>query len=158
MAVGISEHTAQATARAALVEACRTALKGEDVDVGAGFRWPVVFQDWAFATDTDSKLDTATIGPRRSLDETITLSMSIGSWRPGGDEAAEIEAFERAFDLLARIQQHIRVHDVTLGGTVLWCVPGDSQCAGATAEGDSGLGRLTEIAADFVCRHRISTA
>ncbi|MDR0594528.1 MAG: hypothetical protein LBG60_15025 [Bifidobacteriaceae bacterium] len=157
MATGISRFTAQATARAALVKACKAALAGEDVDVGAGFRWPIVSNDWCFAVDTDSDIDPATVGPRRALDETVTLSLSVGAWRPGGDEDAEVEAFERAFDILARVQDHIRTQDITLGGTVLWCLPGKSQSAGATTSEDAGMGRVTEIAADFVCRHRITT-
>lgn len=158
MATGISETTAQATARAALIEAAKIALTGEDVDIGRGFRWPIVSRDWVFATETDSDIDLATIGPRRTLDERITLTLSIGAWRPGTDQQTEDIAFNRAFDLLGRIQQHVRKNDITLGGTVLWCVPGSSTSAGATTEDDSGAGRITEIAATFVCEHRIATA
>jgi hypothetical protein len=60
--------------------------------------------------------------------------------------------------LLEKIQDHIRTKDITLGSTVLWCLPGDSECAGATTEEESGWGRITEISADFICRHRIATA
>lgn len=158
MAVGISETTAQATARAALIEAAKVALAGEPVDIGRGFRWPIVNNDWVFATETDSDIDPATIGPRRTLDEKITLTISIGAWRPGGDQEAEDTAFDRAFDLLGRIQQQVRKNDITLGDTVLWCIPGSSTSAGATTEGESGEGRLTEIVATFVCQHRIATA
>lgn len=158
MAVGISEATAQEEARSALIEAVKVALDGEQVDIGRGFRWPIVNYDWVFATETDSDIDTATIGPRRTLDEKITLTLSVGSWRPGGDQEAEDTAFARAFDLLKRIQLHIRKNDITLGGTVLWCVPGSSTAAGATTENESGDGRLTEIIATFVCSHRIATA
>jgi len=154
---GISDTTGQAPARAALVAACKVALAGEDVDIGQGFRWPITSRDWVFATDTDSDIDTATMGPRRSMDETITLTVSIGSWRPGHDDEAELASFTRAFDMLARIQKHIRENDVELGGTVLWCLPGSSTSAGATADSDTEQGRLTEISAQFVCRHRIRT-
>lgn len=157
MATGISETTAQAPARAALVEAIKVALAGEDVDIGRGFRWPIVSRDWVFATETDSDIDTATVGPRRTLDERITLSVSIGAWRPGGDQESEDRAFDRAFDLLGRIQNHVRKNDITLGGTVLWCLPGSSTSAGATTDHESNAGRLTEIAATFVCLHRIAT-
>lgn len=158
MATGISETTAQSTARAALIEAAKVALDGEDVDIGRGFRWPIVNPDWVFATETDSDIDTATIGPRRTLEERITLTLSIGAWRPGGDQEAEDAAHSRAFDLLGRIQKQVRTQDITLGGTVLWCVPGSSTSAGATVPGQSGDGRLTEIVATFVCQHRIATA
>lgn len=158
MAVGISEATAQDTARSALVEAVKVALAGEQVDIGRGFRWPIVNNDWAFATETESSIDPQSIGPRRQQDERITLTLSIGSWRPGSDQEAEDLAFNRAFDLLKRIQTHIRKNDITLGGTVLWCVPGSSTAAGTTLEGETFDGRLTEIIATFVCQHRIATA
>lgn len=158
MAVGQHETTGQALARAALVVAAKTALAGEDVDIGRGFRWPITSRDWVFATETDSNIDPANIGPRRSLDERITLTLSIGSWRPGGDQDAEDAAFTRAFDLLGRVHQHIRTQDPTLGGTVLWCVPGSSHSDGGTTEDEAGIGRLIEIVATFVCAHRITTA
>lgn len=158
MAVGISETTAQAEARHALSEAARVALADLAVDVGRGFRWPIVNPDWFFATETDSDIDAATIGPRRTQDEKITLTVSLGAWRPGGDQEAEDAAFNAAFAILGRVQEHIRKNDPTLGGTVLWCLPGSSTSAGATTEGDSGEGRLTEIVATFVCQHRIATA
>lgn len=158
MAVGISETTAQATARAALIEAAKVALVGEAVDIGRGFRWPIVNNDWVFATETDSDIDPATIGPRRTLDERITLTLSIGAFRSGGDQEAEDLAFNRAFDLLGKIQNHVRKNDITLGGTVLWCVPGSSTSDGATTDSDAGDGRITEIVAQFVCQHRIATA
>ena len=157
MPVGISDTTAQRPARDALIEAAKVALAGEQVDIGRGFRWPIVEHDWVFATETESEINPAEIGPRRSLDERITLTLSIGAWRPGSDQEAEDAAFNRAFDLLERIQRHVRQQDPTLGGVVLSCVEGSSVSDGATAEGDSGLGRLIEIAATFVCQHRITS-
>lgn len=158
MARGQHEFTAQQLARTALIDAVKVALENEDVDIGRGFRWPIVSRDWVFATETDSDIDPAEIGPRRSQDERITLTLSIGAWRPGADQEAEDIAFNRAFELLARIQKHIRENDPQLGGTVLWCVPGSSASDGATTEDEAGSGRLTEIAATFVCLHRITTA
>ncbi|MEB0286162.1 hypothetical protein QN355_06315 [Cryobacterium sp. 10S3] len=154
---GSSNTTAQHTAKVALFEACKVALAGEDVDVSFGFRWPFVSNDWASLTDTDSEVDPKAIAPRRSQDETLTLSVSVGSWRAGDDAATELATSARAFDLLGKIQSHIRENDITLGGTVLWCVPGRSSSAGATTDQDAEFGRLTEIAATFVCAHRITT-
>lgn len=159
MAVGIGPTTGQRAARRALIEAVKVALAGEPVDIGRGFRWPIEQPDWVFATATSSDIDPANILPRRSLDERITLELSIGSWRPVIDspQDAEDEAHDRAFELLERIQEHIRTQDVTLGGAVLWCLPGRSESDGATVPTDTGEGRLIEISADFVCEHRIST-
>lgn len=160
MATGISEFTAQVEARAALIAAAEVALASdsEGVDIGRGFRWPLVERDWLFATETESVIDPKDIGPRRQLTEQITLHLTIGSWRPGDDQDAEDAAFNRAFGLLQTLQNYVRKIDITLGGTVLWCIPGSSSSAGATTSDESGDGRITEIAATFVCSHRIATA
>jgi len=133
------------------------ALAGEDVDVGAGFRWPIVAPDWCFATETRGDIEPALIGPRRSQDEQITLTLSIGSWRQFDGDDLDDPTFTRAFQLLELVQRHIRTLDVTLGGAVLWCMAGSSSSDGATADDDTGAGRVTEITAEFICRHRITT-
>lgn len=153
---GIGTMTGQALARAALVQACRTALDGEPVDIGSGFRWPLQHPDWVYATSTESRISQESIKARRALDEEITLTLNIGAWRGGDDQEAEDAAFGRAFDLLGRIQHYIHTQDPTLGGAVLICVPASSESDGATLKDDTGLGRLIEIAATFVCRYRIN--
>ena len=152
---GIHRFTAVHEARKALVEAARVALEDEPIDIGLGFRWPLQEDDWFAVVDADSVIDPANLGTRRQVQEVITLDVSIGAWRSGYTEETEIEAADRAFDILRRVQEHVRLNDITLGGTVLWCLPGGLQTAGATDERDSHMGRLTEIAAQFVCEHRI---
>lgn len=163
MASGISETTAQADAMSALLAAARLALATADpdqkVDIGYGFRWPIVNRDWFFGTDTSSDIEPKTIGPRRMLEETITLTVTVGTWKPHDPDAAEateLTTLDHAFELLGKVQQHIRTQDITLGGTVLWCLPGSS--TSATSDGELADGRVTEIIATFVCSHRIATA
>ncbi len=164
---GIRPHTVQADAKAALYEAARVALadelvpQGEDnlpgCDVSFGFTWPTKARDWFAVTDTVSNIDPANVGPRRQLDETVTITVSVGSWVPtvdGDGQAAEVAASDRAFDLLARVQTHIRLNDVTLGGLVFWCLPGSSESAAATFSRKNNPGRLVEVSADFVCTAR----
>lgn len=152
---GIDDYTGGHDIKVALVEAARVALEGQDVDVAFGFRWPTRHNDWFAVTDTTAEIDPKTITPRRALEERLTIDVSVGSWQAGFDEDAEIRASARAFEILALVQRHIRLHDVTLGGTAQWCLPGGYQTAGETAESDLGSGRLIEIAAQFVCEHRI---
>jgi hypothetical protein len=154
----ITDHTAQLDAKLALFNAATTALSGENVDVSFGFRWPFISRDWFSVVDTDGEVDVANVGPRQSANERITLSVSVGSWQPGGDSAAEIAAATRAFYILGKVAAHIRKNDITLGGTVQWCLPGRSSSAGETTDDDSGAGRVTEISADFVALHRIRNA
>lgn len=155
---GISQATAIAAAHEALFQAIKLALAEEpEVDTTRGFRWPFVFNDWVALTSIESDIDPANIGPRRGQDETITFHASIGSWRPGDDEDTQKRARDRAFDLLATIQTHIRTNDIQLGGTVLWCVPGSAASDGATSETDAGMGRLVEVDATFICAHKIRT-
>lgn len=162
MPAGISGRTAQADAMAALLDAARVALADEEVDIGFGFRWPIKTRDWFFGADTSGDIDPKTIGPRRALGETLTLTVSVGTWAPfipgaEDDEATELKTLEHAFDLLGKVQDHIRTQDITLGGTVLWCVPGSS--TSQTTDADELVdGRVTEIIATFVCSHRIATA
>lgn len=159
---GQSRFTAQERAKRALFEAAKVALADDvqqkKVSVLYGFKWPIATNDWVAFTDTESDIDTVDISPRRTLQERITLRVNVGVFRAGHTEAVEIAVAERAWDLLARIQDHVRTTDITLGGVVMWCLPGSSQSAGATDVKDATRGRYLEIAADFVCEHRITTA
>lgn len=157
MSHGISSASAQSDAKHALHAAIETALADEKVDVCFGLRTVFTEFDWVEVNGTRSQIDPRNIGPKRQQDETISLDVTVGSWRAGGDEEAEILASDAAFGLLSKIQDHIRRNDITLGDTVLWCVPGDSESDGATTEDDSGQGRVIVIAATFVCQHRIRT-
>jgi len=154
---GISPASAVIEARAALHAAADAALVGDDdVDVYPGFTWPIAKNAWVALTRTSTETDPATFGPKRSQEEKITFHMSIGAWVPGHDASTSKAAFDRAFGILSLIQNHIRVNDITLGDTVMWCLPGPVESDGiADAEGD---GYVAEIDASFICKHRIQTA
>lgn len=155
MASGIHPFTAQHIAKRALVKAAREALDGREVDVSFGLRWPMHHKAWVAVTSTDSDIDPSQVGPRRQLDERITITVEIGVWEPGADTEAEERASEDAFGLLETLAEHVRLNDPTLGGTVLWCLPGSSSSDGATSEQDAVEGRLCIVVATFVCTHRI---
>lgn len=155
---GISSATAQATTSIALFEATKVALANESgVDISFGFRWPPVETSWVSVIDTDSDIEPKNIGPARQLDEQITVTLSVGSWNPERSDGQRLVTFRRAFEVLALIQTHIRVNDITLGGAVQWCVPGRSSSTGPTPEENTEFGEFTEISATFVAQHRIRT-
>lgn len=157
---GISSASGVLAARKALLEAAQTALAGDSgeggIDFYSGWQWPVERWTYVALTDVHATADPEEIGPRRSQDETITFGMSIGTWRPGHSEAEIQGAFERAFSVLDTIQTHIRINDITLADTVLWCVPGTTDSDGA--RDDDGSGYSVEIATTFICTHRVRAA
>lgn len=155
MTTGISPYTAAHEAKIALTEACRTALADLPVDVNFGFQWPLKHDDWVASTVIDTDVSEITVGPRRNQQETITLHLSIGAFRHGQTEQAEIDASEAAFGYLQKITHQVVDVDPTLGGVVLWVLPSDLHTDGATSEDDAGQGRLIEIDAAFKCAHRI---
>lgn len=153
---GISQASGVRAARNALYEAIKTALADDhEVDVTSGFRYPEVHPDWVSLTKVSTEIDVANIGGRGQRDETIRLGVSIGVYRPGYTEAVDQEIFDRAFGLLETIQTYITTQDITLGGTVLWCLPGTFESDAVTTYEDSIRGRLIEIAAEFVAHHRV---
>lgn len=160
--------TTQHAARVALFNAARACFAADlavasdqGLDVYFGFPFPIRKWDWVAVTTTDSQIDVGAVGPRRAVDERITLGVSIGSWRPyvpnvsDPSTDAERKAADRAFDLLLRLQLYVRQTDPTLGGTVDWCLPSGAYSDGETAETEAGLGRVTEVAATFVASNRI---
>lgn len=154
---GISSASGILAARTALLAAAKTALAAEnDIDFYSGWQWPITQPNWVATTDVHSDMDPANIGPRRSQNESITFGMSVGAWVPGHSEEDIVAAFERAFEILNTIQTHIRMNDITLADTVLWCVPGTTDSDGAQDE--DGSGYQVEIATTFVCEHRVRAA
>lgn len=155
---GISAASGALDARHGLKDAITAALAADDeVDQYFGFMWPVTKDAWVALTSTSGDVDPKTIGPRRSLDETITFHVSIGAWVAGHTDATAQAAFDRAFGLLNTIQEYIRTGDnITLGGTVLWCVPGSFDSDGIQDE--DGTGYTAEIDATFVCAHRVRSS
>jgi hypothetical protein len=154
---GISAASATIAARHALDATIRAALSGDDdVDITFGSAsWPVTQNAWVAQQGTTTDTEPGPLGPTRHQAERLTLFLEVGAWVAGSSDATATAAFDRAFGVLSTIQNHIRVNDITLGGTVLWCVPGPSQSDGIADEDASGYYAI--IAASFVAAHRIRT-
>ncbi|MGZ0067859.1 hypothetical protein [Microbacterium arborescens] len=150
---GISASSGAPAARLGLESAIRAAFADEpEVDVYAGFQWPTEHDDWVALGDVQATRDPRNIGPRRQVDETITLEVNFGAWRAGRGNDVAAKAWARAYALLATVEAYLLQGDhPTLGGVVLWCLPGDANAAGD--EFDNGY--QVEIAATFICSHRV---
>lgn len=153
---GISAASGIIAARHGLDTAIRAALTGDkDVDITFGPSWPVTKDAWVSQQGISSDTAEGPLGPSRQQAETITLYLEVGAWVAGTGDQVATAAFDRTFALLSTIQNYIRVSDITLGGTVLWCIPGSSQSDGVADE--DGSGYFAVIAASFVALHRIRT-
>ncbi|MCC2030617.1 hypothetical protein [Microbacterium allomyrinae] len=151
---GVSPSTGVLAARIGLEAAIRAALDGEAVDIYAGFLGVPETTDWVALGEANADIDPANVSSRRQLDERITLAVNVGAWVAGNDDDTARAAWDRAFALLDLIQRYVRTGDnTTLGDAVLWCLPGSFD-----ADGDAYSGGFqVEIAATFICSHRVRT-
>ncbi|GAB2702361.1 hypothetical protein BKA24_001688 [Microbacterium marinum] len=148
----ITPDSAALRARSGLLAAVRAAVKGERVDVLAGFAGQPTEFDWVALGGVGVASDPATVAARRSRDETITLDLNVGSFAPGYDDEAVTKAWGRAAELLAKISTYVEHADnTTLGGAVSWTLTGSAEWDGEEVEG----GYQVEVAATFVCSHRV---
>lgn len=155
---GIHDSTGGLAAREGLKAAIESALDGENVDIYDGFDGVAVSSDWVLVGPVRADLDAKEVSARRQMDETLTITVNFGVFVPGraGDPSNRAgQAWARAFALLSTVQRWVSQGDrTTLGGAVLWCLPGGYEADGEEYDG----GFQVEIAADFVCRHRIRAA
>lgn len=150
MTTGTGLHASSGAAALAvkdgLYERIVEGLAGEDeVDVGYGFVWPARWSDEVAVTAVRVVPGEGTVGPRQRRKMLVQVDVNLISFRVTDDEQV---THRRAFELLALVDTAVR-RDPTLGGAALWCIQGEVQSDGATAEDDSNAGRVTEIAATF---------
>lgn len=155
---GISPAAGTIAARHGLDAAIRAALADDpDVDITVGPPLvPAGHDAWVCQRGVGTETEPGPLGPTRQQQETLTLYLEVGAWAAGAFDDTAQAAFDRAFGILDTIQTHIRVNDITLGGTVLWCTPGPSQSDGTANEDGSGF--FAVIGASFLAHHRIRTS
>lgn len=102
-------------------------------------------------------------GSQRTQDWDMACDVHAYAFRAGGadaEQSADDEAFTAASGYLSALAEYVRRSgpdgDITLGGTVMWClmesfntVPGRDQAA-------SGVGRMWEFIGTFVARSRVT--
>ncbi|MDR6691469.1 hypothetical protein J2X55_002392 [Microbacterium sp. 1154] len=154
---GISQATGILAARDGVWEAVEAATAHRGVDIDRYYAPPaeILATRWVAMEDVSVDPDLVNIGPRRQFDESIRVGISVGAWvaASGNREADGRAAFDAAYGILAEIQTHITQTDITLGGAVLWCLPGSMSTAGV--QDPEGGGYVVEIQTEFVCAHRV---
>lgn len=100
--------------------------------------------------------DAAGMGPRRSRDERIYLSVLVSCFVRG--DADDIAASDRVYSYANRLEQYVRTADPTLGGLVLWCFLSEHTSDGSGNPRLLQEGRLVEGAFIFEALARISGA
>lgn len=98
---------------------------------------------------------TATLGARRSREETLTVEVTISCFR-GGAEEGELPSQERALELLGVIERYVRRDDTTLGGVVRQCFLTNVESDGATPEEFLAQGRAVDVTATFTAQNRVT--
>lgn len=149
----MATSTVMGPVRKALKAAVVTAINDPAVQVALGFPWPQEAQDIIALGDGRSTVDVATMGQARSRDETLSIDLTVSVFRPGGQEQAEV-AQDRAYELLAAIEHHLRTTDPTLGGLVRQCLLTEHEIASEPFDDGTTMGRTVEVAATFTALAR----
>ncbi|MHC6176238.1 hypothetical protein [Glutamicibacter sp. X7] len=154
----MSTFTAGLAFKAALYQACKDLLAADpdtkDVLVCPGT--PGSFQpaDIVAVTRLEVQQDFAAMGTNRSREETLAVDI-VFSCLIEGDGEQELPAQQRAFDLLGKIEHHVRMTDTTLGGTVRHCLLTGVQTDGQTPDEYLHAGRGVDVIATFTARNRV---
>ena len=94
------------------------------------------------------------LSPLRKREETLTCEVRFYSFRFGGVEMEEIvEA--RAYAMLDRLAEYVRVTDTTLGGVVRHCFLTDGAADEATDPDVLGKGRMHVLSATLTAVVRV---
>lgn len=105
--------------------------------------------------ETESDQVMATMGGRRTREETIVQTVTFTVVKQGSDDSALMAANVRAIEMLGLLEYHCRITDTTLGGVV-------RQCFMTSHSGDEVLipqrnqGRTYQVEAVFTAQARIS--
>ncbi len=140
--------------RSAMRPTIVTAIADATVQVTLGVPWPQTAQDLIGVGRVESQFESATMGPQRSRDETITVEVLISVFRPGGQEQEQITS-ERAYELLGAIERHLRVVDPTVGGLVRSCLLSSHQMDSNPFDDGTAMGRVVEVLATFTAQARV---
>lgn len=155
---GISQATGILAARDGLWGVIQAATAHRDYKIDRYYAAPeiVTSELWVGLTDVDVTPDLKNLYSRQQFNETIRLGVTCGAYVAGNGEEAARAAFEKAYEILAEIQTYIGQDDQTrtLGGAVMWCLPGAMSSQGVEVDANAG-GYVVEIVADFECMHRV---
>jgi hypothetical protein len=116
----------------------------------------------AFATASDNvcigavtaNQQSVTFGTQRSREESLTCQIDFYSFRGGGESVEEMVE-SRAYQMLDRLAEYVRVTDTTLGGVVRQCFLTDIAADAATDPDVLAKGRMHVITATLSADARV---
>lgn len=138
----------------AFVAAAETIWAGTDVQVAFGHPGMNMQDDLVVFGAMTSEQNPATMG-QRSREEILTIEVVVSVFRGGGPEMEKVTS-DRAYALLAQLENHARVTDTTIGGSVRHCFLSSYTSTGVTDPNVLSAGRETDITAQFVAAVRIT--
>ena len=156
----MSSMTAAQAFKVAMVEAMRELTVEDDqvlVTFGYAGQDGLNYLDLVSFEDVTSEQDPATLGTSRGREEILTLQVVIECFRPGEADQEQV-ASDAAYELLGRLERHVRVTDTTVGGTVRQCFLTSHRSSGETDPAALAAlhGRLIAVEAVFTARVRIT--
>ena len=148
--------TAAHAIKSAFVAAASTLLP-EGTLVTFGHPGPQVknYQDAVSFARVEVGQQVAAFGGTRPREETVTLTVVVSCYRPGGPEVEE-EASAAAYGLLRDLEHYVRQTDTTLGGTCRHCFLVSHFSEGETRPDLIVNGRTIEIEAMFEAKVRVT--
>jgi hypothetical protein len=154
--------------RSTFATAARLAVDDPKVLVSLGHPGKDKYRDdIVFIGDVSSHQDFGPVSTLRQRDVTMQLEVIVSCFRKGAATAEQV-VHDRAFDLLSRIEEYVRVTDTTLRAAagrsesdpvvVWWCFCTDVGPAGGSRDEELvAKGRLIEIPATFTAVGRITS-
>lgn len=140
----------------ALFTVCQTLFAGDGVQVSFGHPGQSQINDIVAVTRVSSQQEPITLTPRRTREETLTAEVVFSVYRGGGPDMEQV-CSDRAYALLAELEEYVRVTDTSLGSVVRHCFLVSTDSDGMTDEAFLANGRLIEVTATFEAVARITS-
>jgi len=142
--------------KAGLKAAADTVWSAEGVLTGYGMPGFDAYDDIIAFGAVTSDAEPATLGTRRTREETLTCEVTFYIFRGGGQEQ-EVVVETRFYTLLNLLAESVRVTDTTLGGVVRECFLTSYASDQATDQSVLSKGRLQVGVATFTAKYRITS-
>lgn len=139
--------------KAALYARCQ-ALYADPVQVCYGHPGTDQEDDIVSVAGARSTQDVATMTPNRPREESLDVDVVFSVYRGGGPESQQV-ATERAYALLALLEDYLKTTDYTLAGTVRLARVTSHVLAESDDPDVLAQGRVSEITATVTCQVRI---
>lgn len=129
-------------------------LYSSPVQVCFGHPGTYLADDIVSVAGVRSRQDVSTMSPQRTREEELDVDVVFSSYRGGGPEVQQVVT-ERAYALLALLEDYLKTTDYTLGGTVRLARVTSHDLAESDDPDVLAAGRVAEITATVTCQVRI---